>query len=83
MRPRKPRQAAALQTEPRRASVECGSLHPLSTPGRASQYQDPVGALLAAPAAAPPSPNGPGAPRLSRRWRPAGSLLIFFAARKT
>jgi len=34
MRPRKRRQAAALQTKPRRDSVECGSLLPLSTPGR-------------------------------------------------
>jgi hypothetical protein len=45
---------ADLQINRRHATVECGSLLPLSTPGRVLPYQYLVGALLAAPAAARP-----------------------------
>ena len=65
MRPRKRRQAAALQTERRPDTVECGSLLPLSTPGRVLPYHDSVGAQLAAPAEAPPSLNTQAARRFS------------------
>jgi len=53
-RPRKRRQAAALQTERRPDSVECGSLLPLSSTKRLAVAKS-VGAQHAAPAAAQPT----------------------------